>query len=225
MADVVMRVIPLLQAWSMPAIALGLSFGLSLVIAWFYTRLHIGMPYMRTFAQSLAVAGVLSALIVLSIGDNIARGIGLVGAVTLVRFRSNLKDPRDLIFAFAALGAGVAAGAHAFFVAIFGTAIFIGGLRAVSKPWFGHGGAFDAVLSLRTAGEERGDEALARELGTRCDRFAVIRIRQAGGGAQEHAYQVVLKRPADRIALVRAVERIPGVEDAQLIVYDHSQDL
>lgn len=225
MADVLMRGSAALHEWSMPATALGVSFSLSLLIAWFYTHLHGGMPYGRTFAQSLAVAGVLSALIVLSIGDSIARGIGLVGAVTLVRFRSNLKDPRDLIFAFAALGAGVAAGAHAFFVAIFGTTLFVAGLCAVSRPWFGRGGSFDAILSLRTLGEERGDEALARELGMRCDRFAVIRVRQADGGAQEHAYQVVLKHPADRIALVRAVERIPGVEDAQLVVYDHSQDL
>ena len=93
-----------------------------------------------------------------------SRGIGVVGAVTLVGYRSNLKDPRDLIFAFAALGAGVAAGAHAFFVAIFGTALFVAGLCAVSRPWFGRGGSFDAILSLRTVGEERGDEALAREL-------------------------------------------------------------
>ena len=139
--------------WVAAALALGLAFALSFAIALFYTRLHRGSPSMRPFAQSLAVAGVVSSLVVLSIGDNIARGLGLVGAVTLVRFRTKLKDPRDLIFAFAALAAGVAAGAQAFFVAISGTAIFVGGMFAVSRPWFGRGAAVNAVLDRRTRTE------------------------------------------------------------------------
>ena len=84
------------------------------------TLLHLSFPM---FVQSLAVAGVVSDLVVLAVGDNHARGIGLVGALTVIRFRSTLKDPRDLSFAFASLATGVAAGAHAYAAAVLGTVV------------------------------------------------------------------------------------------------------
>ena len=208
-----------------PSAAIGAAFVLSFTIAWAYTRLHAGAPYQRTFAQSLAVAGVVSALVVLSIGDSIARGIGLIGAVALVRFRSNLKDPRDLIFAFEALAAGVAAGAHAFFVGAVGTCVFLAGMFLVTRSWFARTEAFDAILTCRTPGDEVRVQAIARELQARCDRHALIRVRQTDQADQEHAYQVLVGAADARVALVRAIQRIDGVANAQLIAYDPSQDL
>ncbi len=73
---------------------------------------------------------------VLAVGDNVARGIGLIGALTVIRFRSTLKDPRDLIFAFASLATGVAAGAHAYAAAVLGTVVFLAG-TAVAAWLFG----------------------------------------------------------------------------------------
>ncbi len=138
----------------------------------------------------LAVAGVVSALVVLAVGDNVARGIGLVGALTVIRFRSTLKDPRDLIFAFASLATGVAAGAHAYGAAVFGTVVFLTG--TVVAAWlFGPSNAFDAVLTLRTRGDVEGLEALSRVL-RQYSRFACARAR-----------------PPDRA--VRAGARLSGV--------------
>lgn len=136
--------------WTAPAAGLVAAFILSFIIAVFYSRLHPDAANRRPFAQTLAVAGVVSAMVVLAIGDSIARGLGLVGAVTLVRFRTNLKDPRDLIFAFATLAVGVAAGAQAFFVAAAGAAIFMAGMFVVSRPWFARGQRFKAVVHDRS---------------------------------------------------------------------------
>lgn len=208
--------------WAQSAAALGLSFILSLAVALVYTHLDRGAAPSRAFAQALAVSGVVSGLIVLAIGDSIARGIGLVGALTVIRFRSTLKDPRDLIFAFAALATGVAAGSHAFFVAIFGTAAFLLGTTLVSLPWFAPREACDAILSLRTREEPGSLEALSRALQTECREFSLVRVRQAGAGGQEHAYHVTLKRPEGQVALVQAVERVRGVEDTMLVAFDQS---
>src|SRR5688572_776132 len=136
-------------------LALLLSFVLSLTVALVYKHLSRGMPQVRTFPQTLAVSGIVSAIIVLSIGDSIARGIGLVGALTVIRFRSNLQDPRDLIFAFAALATGVAAGAFAFDVAIFGTILFLVATLLVARPWFANRETFNAILSFQTAGDSK----------------------------------------------------------------------
>lgn len=213
----------------MAAAALALAFLLSLAVSWIYTRLHRNTAYSRNFVQALALAGVVSALIVLSIGDSIARGIGLVGALTVVRFRSNLKDPRDLIFAFAALAVGVASGAQAFGVALLGTALFFGGTLVVTRSWFaperGKVDTFDAILSLRLSGNGDGLDSLTRALRAQCDGHALARVRQTGDGAQELAYQLKMKQPDAKVALFQTVERIPGVAGAQLVAYDDTDDL
>ncbi len=102
------------QTVVLPVLSLLLSFGLSLTVAIVYKYLSRGVPQVKNVSADARCIGIVSAIIVLSVGDNIARGIGLVGALTVIRFRNNLQDPRDLIFAFAALATGVAAGALRF---------------------------------------------------------------------------------------------------------------
>ena len=156
-------------------LSLGLSFALSLTVALVYKRLNRGAPQVKTFPQTLAVSGIVAAIIVLSIGDNIARGIGLVGALTVIRFRSNLQDPRDLIFAFAALATGVAAGAQAFVVAVVGTALFLAAAMLVSMPWFARTDSFSAILSFQTAAGATESEEISRVLRSQCREFSLVR--------------------------------------------------
>jgi hypothetical protein len=210
--------------WALQAASFGLAFLLSLSIAGLYARLHRGVPYQPSLALTIAVAGVISAIVVLAIGDSIARGLGLVGAVTLVRFRSNLKDPLDLLFTFASLAAGVAAGAQAFFVAIAGAAVFVVGTLVASRFWLARGGdTFDAILSFRTNGQPPALEALATTLHAYTDGHAFVRMRQVPGG-QEHAYHVKLRRPDARGQLFAALELVAGVDDAELIAYTELQE-
>jgi hypothetical protein len=204
----------------MPALAFGLSLGLSLLIALVYTRINGESPTARPFAQMLAVAGVVSAMIVLAVGENVACSLGLIGALTLVRFRSTLKDPRDLIFAFATLAAGVAAGAYAFMVAILGTVVFLCANLLVSLRWFANPDTFNAVLSLRTPAATGDMERLSQILRTECREFVLVRVRQAGSGLQEHAYQLRLKRPDRQSELLRAIEELEGVDGALLVAYE-----
>jgi uncharacterized membrane protein YhiD involved in acid resistance len=205
---------------ALPVLALLLSFLLSLTVALVYKRLSRGLPQVRTFPQTLAVSGIVSAIIVLSIGDSIARGIGLVGALTVIRFRSNLQDPRDLIFAFAALATGVAAGAYAFDVAIFGTILFLLATLLVSRPWFAGAQTFNAILSFQIAGDTKESEEVSRLLQNRCQEFSLVRVRQSSPGFQEHAYQIRLRQPDRERDLVRELEKISGIQDALLVAYD-----
>ena len=99
----------LLAAASSLTLAMGLSFGISAL----YTATYQGVAYLKGFAQTLALAGLASAAVMLCVGDSIARGIGIFGAVNLVQVRSTIKDTRDLMFVFITLAAGVACGVGA----------------------------------------------------------------------------------------------------------------
>jgi hypothetical protein len=75
--------------WDLTLAALLLAFALSMVISWVYVATYQGLSYLRSFANTLAIAGVVSALVMLAIGDDVARGLGLVGALTVIRFRTS----------------------------------------------------------------------------------------------------------------------------------------
>lgn len=199
--------------------AIGLAFVLSMLVATVYVWLHRHAQVQHMFVQSLAVAGVVSALVVLAVGDNVARGIGLVGALTVIRFRSTLKDPRDMIFAFASLATGVAAGAHSYAAAILGTVVFLGG-TVIAAGVFGPSASFDAVLTLRTRGDVDGLEALTRVLRQYSRSHALVRVRQIGPSEQEHSYQVSLRHPETQALLLRDVERHAGASEALLVAYE-----
>ena len=213
------------QSLLLQILSLVLSFALSLTVALVYKRLNRGAPQVKTFPQTLAVSGIVSAVIVLSIGDNIARGIGLVGALTVIRFRSNLQDPRDLIFAFAALATGVAAGAQAFLVAVVGTTLFLGAAMLVSMPWFARTDAFSAILSFQTAAGDTETEDISRILRAQCREFALVRVRLLSPGLQEHAYQIRLKQPGHQGQLIHELGRVRGIQEPLLVAYDGGTDV
>ena len=208
--------------WDLTMAALLLSFALSLTIAWVYVTTYRGLSYVRSFATTLAIAGVVSALVMLAIGDDVARGLGLVGALTVIRFRTSLKDTRDLMFAFAALGIGVACGVLAFAVAILGTAVFCLGITYLSFSDFGSRQLYNAVLRVQVPNEPHEQNAFTQVLARYAPGFALINLRDLGGGTQEHAYHVRLRDLRVKGTLLQSLATLPGVTGATLLMQDTS---
>jgi hypothetical protein len=206
--------------WGETLSSLLLALGLGMLIARTYTATYQGLAYLREFQHTLALAGVVAAVVLLAIGDEIARGIGLVGALTLIRFRSTLKDTRDLIFAFASLGVGVACGARAHRVAILGTAVFIFAAGYVSWSSFGSRRPFDAVLRLRLPADPERQRPLVQLLRNACRGFALVQLSEAGQERQDHVYHLRLLDPEGKAALLRELAIVPGVEHATLLSHE-----
>jgi hypothetical protein len=85
--------------WQAALVAILVSYLISQVIAVVYMWTHQGISYSRSFVVSLVAAGLVSTVLMLAIGNNLARGI--VGTLALIRFRMQLHDPLDMIFVFA----------------------------------------------------------------------------------------------------------------------------
>ena len=208
--------------WDLTLAALLLAFALSMIISWVYVLTYQGLSYVRAFANTLAIAGVVSALVMLAIGDDVARGLGMVGALTVIRFRSSLKDTRDLMFAFVALGIGVACGVLAFAVALLGTAVFCLGVIYLSMSGFGSRRQHNAVLRLQLPSDPVDQSLVSRALGRHSPSFVLINLRDLGGGLQEHAYHLRLRDPRDKGSILEALGAIPGVSGATLLMQDTS---
>ncbi|MBX3264786.1 MAG: DUF4956 domain-containing protein [Labilithrix sp.] len=202
-----------------------LAFAISATIAWVYANTYQGIGYLRSFTQSIALSGVVAAIAMLAIGDDIARGLGMVGALTLIRFRATLKDPRDLMFVFASLACGVACGVQAFAAAVGGVAVF--GVAAMYVSWssFGSKMRFDAVLRFRASSEARCEESVRGVLDRHARKLSLIDLRAAGEAVQEHAYHLKLARAGGETLLLRELERIPGVDEATIVKQDATLEL
>lgn len=216
-----------LPAWARELTSLLLALVLSLAIAGLYIRIKRDTVVARALGATMALAGLVSSIVVLSIGDSVARGLGLVGAVALVRFRSNLRDPFDLVFMFASLAAGVAVGANAFFVGTAGTGVFLAAAWAVARrsPPVEALDTIDAIFTFRTRSGANGMPLVEDVLRRHARRHEMVRVRQVPGG-REHAYHVLVASALGaHSALFEAVEQVPGVDDAQLVAYDAPEEV
>jgi hypothetical protein len=86
------------------------SFVLSMMLAWSYKQTHRGLSYSVSFVHAMIIMGVTVSIIMLIIGSNIARAFSLVGALSIIRFRTAIKDPRDVAFIFMTMAVGMACG-------------------------------------------------------------------------------------------------------------------
>lgn len=208
--------------WDLTLSALLLAFALSMVISWVYVFTYSGLSYMRSFANTLAIAGVVAALVMLAIGDDVARGLGLVGALTVIRFRSSLKDTQDLMFVFASLGIGVACGVLAFSAAIIGTAVFCAATVYLAFAAHGSRNLYNAVLRLQTPVHGAELTALSEVIASYAPNYVLINLRDLGGGKQEHAYHINLRDPQEKGQLLKELSALPGICGATLLMQDTS---
>src|SRR5699024_2354944 len=98
--------------------AIFLSFILTLIIALVYRRTHTGARYSQSFVQTIIIMGVVVSVIMIVIGNNIAIAFGLVGAFSIIRFRSAISDPKDIAFIFFGMATGIASGLGFYWIAI-----------------------------------------------------------------------------------------------------------
>ncbi|MDR2519990.1 MAG: DUF4956 domain-containing protein [Eubacteriaceae bacterium] len=95
---------------------------LGLFLLWIYKFTFKGAVYNASFSVSLLLTGLVTSLVILPISSNLTLSLGMVGALSIVRYRTAVKDPRDIAYMFWAIGIGITCGAGFFLVAIAGTA-------------------------------------------------------------------------------------------------------
>ncbi len=164
--------------------SLALSLFLGTLLAAVYRWTHSGASYSRSFVQTLVLACIVVAIMIIAIGNNLARGLGIIGALAIIRFRTPIRDPRDIIFLFATLAVGIASGSGIYQVAFIGTLFF-----ALS--------AF--ILHWAPASSRRKNEGLLRFLAPR-------------GMDLEHVLSEVFRGFASSVELVAMRDAMQGTD-------------
>jgi hypothetical protein len=191
-------------------VALVVAFGIGLLIYYVYQKSFRGVIYNQQFAVSLALLTILTTMITLAISSNIALSLGMVGALSIVRYRTAIKDPADLIFLFWAVGTGIAIGAKFHYLAIVGSLIvilmlFTIGRRTPPTETF--------ILIVHYTGEDIAGE-LRRILQGKRFQIKSKTIRQLN---VEMAVEVEVKN--NNVAFMDAINSLPAVNDTALVQY------
>lgn len=197
------------------------AFAMSHLIALAYVWTHRGMSYSQSFVQTLVMSGVVTAMMMLAIGNNIVWGIGVVGALALVRFRTNLRDPRDMVFVFASLVGGIAAGTRAFALGAFGSLLFsLIALYLANVP-FGAQKTFDGLLRFTVPWDGPSGKTALESIERHCRQFVLATVREVGQGeASEHVYHVRFRKDESRQRLAQDLASVPGLSGIALLLED-----
>lgn len=208
------------------AISCLLAFMLTQGVSWVYIYTFRGLSYSRTLVQSMALASIVTSMLMLAIGNNIATALGIAGGLSIIRFRTTMRDPRDIVFVFASLSAGIAAGLRAYSTAIVGTLVFIG--AALILHWIAYGTRreFDGLTRFIAPSSSEANDAIAAALRLHCEKFTLVTLREVAQGREmEHAYQVSIPDPKVQQLLISELNAITGVHDVSLMLQDPTLEL
>jgi uncharacterized membrane protein YhiD involved in acid resistance len=203
-----------------------LAFLLSTMIAFTYQKTFRGLSYSRNYLQALVLSSIVASTVMQAIGDSLASGLGMLGALAIIRFRTSLKEPRDIIFMFACLAAGIACGVNGYDIAVVGTLAFCVIAFVLHCSPFGQENYFDGMLRFNSENDPEGKAMLEVVLKDHCKIFALITLRDMAQGKRlDYAYHVKLKKGKSKTDLVNALNSIESINGVSLLLQETTIDL
>jgi len=147
-----------------------------------YIKTHQGLSYSQSFAQTIVFITLIVAIVMMVIGGSLARAFALVGALSIIRFRTVLKDTKDLSYIFGALAMGMAAGTSSYFLAAFGT-VSIAALALIMKKT-NFGAIYKSDFILRFSFEKSGDsQSYMNAINDFCKYSNILHLEASGDGS------------------------------------------
>ncbi len=190
---------------------------LCVMVSMVYSKTHKGLSYSQSFAHTIVFVGVIVAVVMMIIGGSLARAFALVGALSIIRFRTVVKDTKDTAFIFASLAAGMAAGTSNYLVALVGTGFIM--LVAFGLYWTNFGATYKSEFLLRFV--FRGDadsEPYIEKMNAYASRHNLLNMEASGDGeTMLLTYDISLKRNKSANQLVTEISAVAGVSEVALI--------
>ena len=194
---------------------IGLAFALviGLYIFMVYKKTLTGVLYSESFALTLVGLSCVTALVIMAVTSNVVLSLGMVGALSIVRFRAAIKEPIEIVFLFWAIAAGIVVGAGMIPMAVIGSAIigliliFFAGRKTHDRPY---------ILVLNCTNEAA--EAAARDLVKASSSRFVIKSKTVNAAGSELTAEVRVREA--ETAFVNRVNDLPDVTNASLVSYN-----
>ncbi len=195
------------------------------ILGWVYIYTHQGLSYSRAFVQSLVLLTMCVSLAMMVIGNNLAVAFGLIGALSVIRFRNVLKDTRDTAFIFIALTIGMATGTRIYVIS--GVGILVLSLVLLYLHWtsFGSRHTSDGFLRFTINKGEQTMSTVHALLHRYCRQAQLMSQRFQDNGFGEIAYRLVLRDPSRSDELVEQLESLSGVSKITFVLHEEQAEV
>ncbi len=194
-------------------LALALAFCVGIFIFLVYKKTYSGVMYSSSFAVTLVALTMITTLVILAVTSNVVLSLGMVGALSIVRFRTAIKEPLDIAFLFWSIAAGIVLAAGLIPLAVFGS-IFIGIFLLIFANRKDHSNPY--IVVIRCDGHEAEVEAVnfLKRVSKRC----VTKSKSAQRGEVELNMEIRLMD--DNTDFINQLSEMPGVHSAVLVSYN-----
>ncbi len=194
--------------------ALLLSFLLSTIIALTYKYTFRGTEYSKDYFQAIVLIAIIAATVMMAIGDSLARGLGILGALAIIRFRFRFENPKNIIYIFASLAVGIGCGVYGFAVALSGTVIFSLVSFALYFSPVGKGPVFETSLSFSIDDPSK-INMIESILSEEC---LIIKLTSIGSSNEivKYEYQITLKKGSDRYSIFNKLNAIENITNVRI---------
>ena len=194
---------------------LALSFLLGLFVLVVYRLTYSGVSFSKSFALSLVMLSMVTSLAILTVRSNVVLSLGMVGALSIVRFRTAIKDPMDTVFMFWSIVAGIITGAGYVTVAILAT-LLLGVLFMVIHLVTGRMNGNAYLVVIRYTGEA---ESAVR---SRLNSLGKYKLKSRSENLEETEIVAEAKLTQKNMDALAALLDVEGVSDVNIISYNGS---
>ncbi len=195
------------------AISLVLAFLLGLFIFFIYKKSYSGVMYSASFGVTLIALSLITTVLIMTVVSNVVLSLGMVGALSIVRFRTAIKEPMDIAFLFWAIAVGIVLAAGLIPLAVFGSA-FIGAVLVVFSKKKTRDSPYILVVHCENSSIEQQVRVFVDSQVKRLN----LKSKSVDNGCVELNYEIRLKE--DNSAFVNELEAMPGVSQVVLVSYN-----
>lgn len=195
------------------SIALILAFFLGLFIFMVYKKTFSGVMYSSSFGVSLIAMTMITTLVILAVTSNVVLSLGMVGALSIVRFRTAIKEPLDIAFLFWAIAVGIVLAAGMIPLAVIGSVV-IGIILLIFVNKKSYNNPYIVVIQC----SDHNSEVQAKEYLSKQTERCIVKSKTAQKGAVELNLEIRLK--SDNTDFINELSEMDGVHSAVLVSYN-----
>ena len=195
------------------ALTLALAFGLGMFIFLVYKKTYSGVMYSSSFGGTLVALTMITAMTILAVTSNVVLSLGMVGALSIVRFRTAIKEPMDIAFLFWSIAAGIVLAAGMIPLAVIGSVI----IGVVMLVFINRKAVHDPYIAVITCENAAAEKNAAEYLKKNVEK-AVIKAKTAQNGSIEMTWEIrLVKHDTD---FITELSEMDGVNSAVLVSYN-----
>ena len=206
-------------------ISLVVSLVLALITAFVYRITHSGYAYSRSYNVTMISVAMVITLMMTVIGNYLALSLGLIGALSVIRFRTAIKDPKDIAYLFICIAIGLACSTGDYMIAGVGTVVINATLLVLHFLRFGTAMTSDYILTYSIEGPQAHAEELvakAREVFSKISFRSYCKLSEA---ESQYVYSLKLGKLSEEQAIAFLEKELPGIRNVSLIAPETNVEL